>query len=76
MKWRDVGMAEACEWMQGKTVVGDRSEFTYVEPCFERASVLRFTDGTKLACLSDWSGSLTDVMPGLSPEPPQFLIFD
>jgi len=67
--WQECTIGEAFDFAMGKTIYhGDKYDFDD-KPNW-RAEVVRFTDGTAVACCSDWSGPLSEVTPDIDAQPP------
>ena len=71
MNWREIPMAEAVAYCDGRKVA-DPAYFP--GHCLQVGNGVLFTDGTALTCKSEWSGPLSEVTPDVDGEPPRFFL--
>lgn len=73
MNWIKCTIEEALQHASGRTIVKNSHDYTFT-PDID-ADVVCFSDGTAVACLSQWSGSYGSDTPDMSPESPLWWIY-
>jgi hypothetical protein len=71
MKYREVTLADVCEWFQGRKVA---KENIVAFPGDKTAYGIELTDGSQVVCESDWSGPYSELTPDVDADPPRFWI--
>lgn len=73
--WRETTLADALQWAAGKAMVGPyEGEGGWPGGCRSSPSGVVFSDGSVVACSSDWSGPYSELTPDVDGEPPRFWI--
>jgi hypothetical protein len=81
MKWKQVSLQEACEFMQNKTV--DQTANRLFQDGYPRDLKLNhpgsedqliFTDSSAVVCESNWSGPYSKLTPDIDANPPVFWV--
>lgn len=73
MKWESATIEEVFQFVQGKEIVNNLTVLPLGVPW--DATVVKFTDGSFVACKSEWSGPLSEVTPDIDAEPPSWWIY-
>lgn len=75
MEWKECNIHKALTFANGKTInkkwPRDGQSMNEPHHCADTAV---FTDGTAVACLSQWRGPLSEVTPDIDAEPPKWWI--
>ena len=78
MEWKECGIVTAFQFAEGKTI--KRNSYAYDigvtmnHPEGYNCDCVVFTDGTAVACLSQWRGPYSEVTPDIDAEPPKWWI--
>lgn len=70
MNWAKCSMLEAMNWARDRDATADEPGTL---PDYAACGVI-FTDGSALACKSEWVGPYSEVTPDIDAQPPVFWI--